>query len=227
MLAYPDCPGKKGKAIKWMYGSSSPCEAGLASGPFILRSDWWKMFDISQGNWTLFTLSLFRSLAVAASRGIDFSALALLVWRWEEHPACKISSDEVLASLSVCCEGQVICIWSSWCHCHSIVSCFIKIQVGLTFLVPAYPGCPGNEAVKRVCLSSRILREDLAAFEVALSCQYPHYLLLLRFLWSPYGIGQTIIFSCSDLFFFFLFFPRLISSTADWMSVILPHMVWP
>jgi len=71
------------------------------------------MFDISQGNWTLFTLSLFRSLAVAASRGIDFSALALLVWRWEEHPACKISSDEVLASLSVCCEGQVICIWSS------------------------------------------------------------------------------------------------------------------
>jgi len=44
--------------------------------------------------------------------------------------------------------------WSSWCHCH-IVSCFIKIQTGLTFLVPAYPGCPGKEAIKRVsvCLS--------------------------------------------------------------------------
>jgi len=24
-----------------------------------------------------------------------------------------------------------------------------------------------------------------------------------------------------------LFFPRLISATADWMSAILPHMVWP
>ena len=24
-----------------------------------------------------------------------------------------------------------------------------------------------------------------------------------------------------------LFFPRLISDAADWMSAILPHMVWP
>jgi len=26
----------------------------------------------------------------------------------------------------------------------------MKIQTGFTFLVPAYPGCPGNEAVKWV-----------------------------------------------------------------------------
>jgi len=32
-------------------------------------------------------------------------------------------SDEILAWLSVC-----ICIWYSWCHCHPITSCFIKIQ---------------------------------------------------------------------------------------------------
>ena len=31
-------------------------------------------------------------------------------------------------------------------------------------------------------------------------------------LWSPYGIGQTIIFSSCRLFFFFFSFPRLISS---------------
>ena len=24
-----------------------------------------------------------------------------------------------------------------------------------------------------------------------------------------------------------LFFPRLMSAAADWMSAILPHMVWP
>ena len=30
------------------------------------------------------------------------------------------------------------------------VSCFSKIQIGFTFLVPAYPGCPGQRAVKRV-----------------------------------------------------------------------------
>jgi len=28
------------------------------------------------------------------------------------------------------------------------VSCSSKIQIGFTFRVPAYPGCPGKEAVK-------------------------------------------------------------------------------
>jgi len=30
------------------------------------------------------------------------------------------------------------------------VSCFIKIQIGFTFLVLAHPGNPGQRAVKRV-----------------------------------------------------------------------------
>jgi len=33
------------------------------------------------------------------------------------------------------------------------VSCFSKIQIGFTFLVPAHPGGPGKRAVKRVCVS--------------------------------------------------------------------------
>jgi len=32
------------------------------------------------------------------------------------------------------------------------VSCFSKMQIGFTFLVPAYPGNPGQRAVKRVCV---------------------------------------------------------------------------
>jgi len=32
------------------------------------------------------------------------------------------------------------------------VSCFNKIQIGFTFLVPADPGSPGKRAVKRVCV---------------------------------------------------------------------------
>ena len=32
------------------------------------------------------------------------------------------------------------------------VSCFSKIQIGVTFLVPAYPGSSGQRAVKRVCV---------------------------------------------------------------------------
>jgi len=32
------------------------------------------------------------------------------------------------------------------------VSCFSKIQIGFTFLVPAHTGSPGQRAVKRVCV---------------------------------------------------------------------------
>ena len=32
------------------------------------------------------------------------------------------------------------------------VSCFGKIQIGFTFLVPAHPGIPGQRAVTRVCV---------------------------------------------------------------------------
>ena len=32
------------------------------------------------------------------------------------------------------------------------VSCFSKIQIGFTFLVPAHPGSPGQRAVKRMCM---------------------------------------------------------------------------
>ena len=31
------------------------------------------------------------------------------------------------------------------------VSCFSKIQIGFTFLVPAHPGSPGQRAVRREC----------------------------------------------------------------------------
>ena len=32
------------------------------------------------------------------------------------------------------------------------VSCFSKILIGFTFLVLAYPGSPGQRAIKRVCV---------------------------------------------------------------------------
>jgi len=32
------------------------------------------------------------------------------------------------------------------------VSCFSKIQIGFTFLVPAHPGSPGKRAIKRLCV---------------------------------------------------------------------------
>jgi len=64
-----------------------------------------------------------------------------------------------VAWLSVWSAVYMICMWSSCWHCHPIISCFIKIQIDLTFLVLAYPGCPektrlnGCMSVCGVCLS--------------------------------------------------------------------------
>jgi len=79
--------------------------------------------------------------------GFAFSALTRLVVRKIIRPVKKLSG-EVLAWLSVWCEVQMICILSSWCYCHPVISCFITIQNGFSFLVPAYPRYPGKEAVK-------------------------------------------------------------------------------
>jgi len=36
------------------------------------------------------------------------------------------------------------------------ISCFTKIQIGFTFLVPTHLGSPGKRAVKRVCVCVRV-----------------------------------------------------------------------
>jgi len=82
------------------------------------------------------------------------SALILLVGHQERHPACKKLSDEVLVWLSVWSKVQMICFWSSWCHCHPIISCFIKIQTGLTSLALAYSSCPRKKDDKWVFVLS-------------------------------------------------------------------------
>ena len=54
------------------------------------------------------------------------------------------------------------------------VSCFRKIQIGFTFLVPAHPGSPGKRAVKRVCV-----------------CLLPLQLILKTGRFSPLISGMT------------------------------------
>ena len=41
-----------------------------------------------------------------------------------------------------------------------IVSCFSKIQIGFSFLVPAHPGSPGQRAVQRVCVCVCVLQAE-------------------------------------------------------------------
>ena len=77
-----------------------------------------------------------------------FSALTLLVGRQEGHPACKNLSDGVLAW--ICLERGADLHMAQLMPLPPTVSCFSKIQIGFTILVPAHPGSPGKRAVKRV-----------------------------------------------------------------------------
>ena len=82
---------------------------------------------------------------------LAFSALTLLVGRQEGHLACKKLSGEVLAWLSVWSEVQT-CIMAQLMPLPLTVSCFSKIQIGFTYLVPAHLGSPGQRAVKQFCV---------------------------------------------------------------------------
>jgi len=48
------------------------------------------------------------------------------------------------------------------------VSCFSKIQIGFTFLVPAHLGSPGKRAVKRVC----VCVSGLVMAESSMMCEH-------------------------------------------------------
>jgi len=77
----------------------------------------------------------------------SFSALTLLVGRLEGHPACKKLSSGLLAWLSGArCRLAYGPADATATHC----SCFSKIQIGFTFLVPAHPGSSGKRAIKRI-----------------------------------------------------------------------------
>jgi len=75
------------------------------------------------------------------------SALTLLVKQQEGHQACKKNEWwhgclELGADLHM---GQLM-------PPPLTVSCFSRIQVSFTFLVPAHPGSPGKRAIKWVCV---------------------------------------------------------------------------
>jgi len=83
---------------------------------------------------------------------IAFSALTLLVGRQEGHPACE-KTEWWGTGMVVCLERGADLHMAQMMPLPLTVSCFSNIQIGFTFLVPAYPGGPGQRAVnRRVCV---------------------------------------------------------------------------
>jgi len=68
---------------------------------------------------------------------------------------CMLSVKQLLCQTEWCGAGAVVCL-ERGADLHTAqmtpppltVSCFRKIQIGFTFLVPAHPGSPGQRAVK-------------------------------------------------------------------------------
>jgi len=80
------------------------------------------------------------------------TALTLLVGWQEGHPACK-KTERWGVGVVICLERGADLHMAQLMPLPITVSCFSKIKIGFTFLVPAHPGSPGQRAVKQyVCV---------------------------------------------------------------------------
>ena len=110
----------------------------------------------SQNNrqkWLTFITSVSQQIqmyCIIKRKGCAFSALTLLVGQQEGHPACK--NEWWGAGMVICLERGADLHMAQLMPMPLTISCSSKIQTGFTCLVPAYPGSPGQRAVKRVCV---------------------------------------------------------------------------
>jgi len=79
------------------------------------------------------------------------TALSLLFGWQEGHPACK-KLDWWGTGMVISLQRDADLLMSQLMPLSLTVSCFSKIQIGFTFLVPAHLGSPGKKAVKQVCV---------------------------------------------------------------------------
>jgi len=89
--------------------------------------------------------TIFSTLYIGKTR----PALTLFVGRQEGRPACK-KTERWGAGAVICLERGADLHMAQLLPLLLTVSFFSIIQIGFTFLVPAYPGSPGKRAVKRV-----------------------------------------------------------------------------
>ena len=111
-----------------------------------------------------------------------FSALTLLVGRQEGHPHCK-KLEWSGTGMVICLERDADLHMALLMSLPLTVSCFSKIQIGFTFLVPACLGSPRKRAVKRVCVCSMpcfTRRKVCAIYRLLVGCRYCVCLYLVQ-----------------------------------------------
>ena len=116
---------------------------------------WWELFKVGAGAWNSVESNVSECCCISAwlwSRSHCLQCFYAVGWAAVRHPACK--------KLEWWGAGMVICLeLGADLHVAQLmplpltVSCFSKIQIGFTFLVPAHLGSPGQRAIKWVSLS--------------------------------------------------------------------------
>ena len=104
-----------------------------------------------------------------------FSALTLLVGRQEGHPACK--NRVVGTGVVICLQRGADLHMAQLMSLPLTVSCFSKIQIGFTFLVPAHLRSPGKRPLNGcvcVCVCVR------ACVRVCV-CELLYYTFIIQF----------------------------------------------
>ena len=152
------------------------------------------------------------------------------------HPPADVQCERcgcVCGCVCVCgCDRWRSCGWCkatvTWSSCHvttKTLRCFTRLHwVSVRSASSSHSRCSVNAplifnnspTLRHSTTCVVVLRlvtsvEVILLFMVTLCNRADHYIFVMLFL----------------LLSFFFFFPRLISPVADWMSAILPHMVWP
>ena len=126
----------------------------------------------------------FHSSSLRTQTALPFSALMpSVLWHW--CLGIRKSMQCVKTWVLRCWHGYLSgasCKWFAYgpgddTTVTPIISCFIKIQIGLTFLVSAYWGSPGEEAVKWMSLIS-VAVDWVAKGAYCTACKNPSMAIL-------------------------------------------------
>jgi len=90
-----------------------------------------------------------------------------VLWRWKK-------SEWWDTGMVICLERDADLHMAQLMPLPLTVSCFSKIHIGFTFLVPAHPGSPGQRAVKQVCVL-KVQMSSLCSLKPTwlVSCNWP------------------------------------------------------
>ena len=117
------------------------------------------------------------------------------------------------------------------------ISCFSKIQIGFTFLVPAHLGSPGKRAIKRVCVCVYLHVRNILACWYMLICLWLCCVKLLKlsschflqlFLTKGYICWSEYLFSIPgsiSLIYMHFGTNQIVYSTSEW-CVIVPSSLF-